>query len=99
MEEVFHLAARPFCQTRIPESRSNSPDLRFSMNHYFSLCADAMSHHHNISSEPAQTIEGEHLDPQKLYRLLERVYGPDDNENTFRVEVSSLLATIFFSRH
>jgi len=37
----------------------------------------------SITEKPAQIIEGRHLDPRKLVRLLEEVHG----ENNFRVEL------------
>lgn len=39
-------------------------------------------------NEPLQTIEGYNLDPRKLIRLLQSVYGPSsDGEQKFWVEV------------
>jgi len=38
--------------------------------------------------EPAQIIEAHGLDPHKLLRLLQHIYGPaDDGECRFRVEL------------
>lgn len=87
----------PFWRPHVVHYRPRSPLFRKPIppEHYVLFCADAMSPRHNTSSEPAQTIEGEHLDPQKLYQLLERVYGPEDQENAFRVEVGALSFPIF----
>lgn len=54
------------------------------------IFSDSISSYNNMSQRPIQTIENECLDPKKLYRLLEHIYGPDDGENTFRVEVGRL---------
>jgi len=48
-------------------------------------CHGAMSHSSH-ATKPAQIIEGEYLDPQKLMRLLNQKYGPSEGSN-FRVEV------------
>jgi len=48
-------------------------------------CHSVMSHSSH-ATKPAQIIEGEYLDPQKLMQLLSHKYGPS-NRNNFRVEL------------
>jgi len=41
-----------------------------------------------VASTPAQVIEGQYLDQQKLMTLLKDVYGiSEEGKNNFRVEV------------
>lgn len=46
------------------------------------------------TERPLQIIEGQRLDPHRLVRLLENVYGtPVGGENKFRVEVRKFALT------
>jgi hypothetical protein len=43
----------------------------------------------NYVDTPTAVIEGSHLDLTKFFRLLKGVYGQDQGDNNFRVEVTS----------
>jgi len=51
--------------------------------------------HSSLTKKPAQIIEGEYLDPQKLMRLLRAVYGTSEG---IRVELRLNRYRIYLSR-
>lgn len=46
------------------------------------------SEKHQFSPEPTDIVYGRDLDLNKFFRLLKGVYGQDNGNNNFRVEVS-----------
>ncbi|OCK73673.1 hypothetical protein K432DRAFT_430468 [Lepidopterella palustris CBS 459.81] len=54
----------------------------------------------SYTAKPAQIIEGQYLDPQKLIRLLEEVYGTSsEGKNNFRVELRLNRYKIYHSQN
>jgi len=99
VKTVFWLKILPSPVLKATQSNSTTPNLFLLAYHcavarlVLSLfqstlllhCHGAMSHSSH-ATKPAQIIEGEYLDPQKLMRLLNQKYGPSEGDN-FRVEL------------